>query len=108
MKEIVVFSTTGTLDEAERIATALVERNLAACCNLVPQVRSLFKWEGELRNEEETLLIIKSQEQKFPELLAAIRSLHSYEIPEVISIPLSGGSEEYLDWIRRSLSPGKP
>ncbi len=100
MKEIVVFSTAGSADEAEQIAAALVEHNLAACCNIIPLVRSIYRWAGEIRREEETLLVIKSIEEKLPELIGMVKRLHSYQVPEIISLPVAGGSEDYIGWMR--------
>jgi periplasmic divalent cation tolerance protein len=104
MREIVVFSTTGSFEEAETIARALVSEKLAACCNILPRIRSIYEWEGAIRSDEEAMLIIKSHQEKFPELMNRIRALHSYALPEIISLPMQGGSDEYLAWLRRSLA----
>ncbi len=83
----------------ERIARALVEERLAACVNLVPAVRSIYRWKGEVCDEGELLLWIKTREARFPELQERVRSLHPYEIPEIIALPLSQGFPPYLSWV---------
>ena len=103
MSEIVVFSTATSADEAERIATVLVEDQLAACVNILPQIRSVYFWESELRRDSEALMIVKSVEEKLPELTERIRSLHSYSTPEIIALEIRGGSSEYLHWLRETL-----
>lgn len=96
---VVVLVTTPTREEGERIAKELVEDHLAACVNLVPGVRSFFWWGGTIQDEQETLLVIKSREDRFEALAARVRSLHSYTVPEVIALPVVRGSETYLAWI---------
>jgi len=98
--EIIVLITTSTTDEAAKIGTALVDGHLAACVNIVPEVRSLFFWEGKTRDERETLLICKSRLSRMKQLVARVKSLHSYTVPEVIAIPIVAGSREYLDWVK--------
>ena len=98
-RPIVVLVTTPTHEEGERIARDLVTGHLAACVNLVPGVRSFFWWEEALQEEHETVLIIKSREDRFEALAARVRSLHSYTVPEVIALPIVSGSETYLAWI---------
>lgn len=96
---IVVLVATSTREEGETIARRLVEDRLAACVNLVPQIRSVFRWEGALCQEDESLLIIKSRRDRFPALVTAVKKLHSYTVPEIIALPIVEGSEEYLRWI---------
>ena len=98
--EIIVLITTSTEDEAAKIGTALVGCHLAACVNIVPEVRSLFFWEGKPRDERETLLICKSRLPHMEQLVARVKSLHSYAVPEVIALPIVAGSQDYLDWVR--------
>jgi periplasmic divalent cation tolerance protein len=98
--EIIVLITTSTRDEAAKIGTELVEGHLAACVNIVPEVRSLFCWEGKLQDERETLLICKSTLMHMTQIIARVKSLHSYAMPEVIALPIIAGSQEYLDWVK--------
>ncbi len=98
----VVFVTTGSMEEAERIATNLVEERLAACVNIVGPIRSIYRWEGAVQREAEHLLIIKSATNAFGNLEARIRELHSYDTPEVIGVPIAEGSHKYLEWMKSS------
>jgi len=98
--EIIVLITASNENEAATIGTALVDSHLAACVNIVPTVRSLFFWEGKTRDERETLLICKSRLPLMEQLVARVKSLHSYTVPEVIAVPIVAGSREYLDWVK--------
>jgi periplasmic divalent cation tolerance protein len=100
--EIIVLITTSTGDEAAKIGTALVDGHLAACVNIVPEVRSLFFWQGELNDERETLLICKSRMPLMKQIITRVKALHSYAVPEVIALPIVAGSEEYLDWVKET------
>lgn len=86
------------------LAESLVGEGLAACVNRLPGVASCFRWEGRVQHETETLLLIKTTRERLAELTARIRDLHPYELPEVIAVPVKGGLEEYLDWVRASVS----
>ena len=97
--KIVVLSTCASPEEAEKIARALVEKKLAACVNILPAVRSIYRWKGAIEDDQETLLLIKSSRALFGELRAEIQKLHSYEIPEAIAIPIVDGLERYLEWM---------
>ena len=96
---ILVLITTGSLEEAQKIARQIVEERLAACVNIVPQVRSLFFWEGRLSDENEVLLLVKSRRPLFPELASRVTALHSYTVPEIMAVPIWEGSAPYLRWI---------
>lgn len=96
---IVVLVTTATREEGESIARRLVEDRLVACVNVVPQVRSVFRWEGAVSREDEALLVIKSRRDRFPAVVAAVKKLHSYSVPEIIALPIVEGSAEYLRWL---------
>ena len=100
--EVIILITASSGDEAVKIATALVNERLAACVNIVPEVRSLFFWEGKAQDAREALLICKSRQPLLEELISFVKSLHSYAVPEVIALPIIAGSREYLDWIRES------
>ncbi len=97
---IVIFVTTSSEQEAERIADDLVQSRLVACANIVRGIRSIFRWKGAVQKEEESLLILKSRSERFRLIEERISALHSYETPEVISLPVLDGSSPYLQWIR--------
>ena len=97
---IVVFVTCGSEKEALKIAHSLVEERLAACVNLVSPVRSIYRWEGKIWDEEEWILIIKTQKERFGELEKKVKSLHSYSVPEIIGLPVVEGASSYLKWIK--------
>jgi periplasmic divalent cation tolerance protein len=99
----VVLTTCGSLDEARRIAHALVERKLAACINIVPKIESVYRWKGEIETATEFLLLIKTTEKAFSSLRAALSELHTYEVPECIEIPITDGSAAYLKWFEESM-----
>ena len=98
---IIIFVTCSSDEEAEKIASELVERRLAACGNIVPEIRSLFWWKDSLEREQEVLLILKSRAELFPNIAEAVTALHSYDVPEMIAIPIAAGSDAYLQWIER-------
>ena len=100
--EIIVLITASSKDEAVKIGTALVNEHLAACVNIVQEVRSLFFWEGKTHDERETLLIAKSRQPLLEPLIARVKALHSYTVPEVIALPILGGSPEYLRWLNET------
>jgi periplasmic divalent cation tolerance protein len=97
---IVVFVAVGSEEEALAIARGLVEERLAACANIFPAVRSIYRWEGEICDEPECYLIIKTQKKLFGSLQEKVRALHSYEVPEIIALPIAAGLDAYLEWIR--------
>jgi len=88
---------------AEGIAEALVADRLAACVNIVPGITSIYRWQGEVQHDSELLLLIKTRGECYPALEARIRELHSYEVPEIIAVPLQRGSESYLAWLDASV-----
>jgi len=99
----VVLTTCASLEEARHIAQALVERRLAACVNILPQVESVYRWKGEVETAPEWLLMIKTTEGVFDRLREAIAELHSYEVPECIEIAITEGSAAYLNWIEEAV-----
>ena len=96
---IVVFVTCGSEEEALKIAHALVEGHLAACASLVAPLRSIYRWEGKVWDEKEWLLIIKTEKHRFEALEKRVKSLHSYSVPEIVSLPIMEGSPSYLNWL---------
>ena len=100
---VLVLTTAGDEAEARTIARELVERRLAACVNIVPRVQSVYRWEGKIETAEEFLLIIKTNKTRGADVQAAIRELHSYDLPECIVISMDDGSAEYLEWIQDSV-----
>lgn len=100
---IVVFCTCTDEQEAVRIADAIIEDRLAACVNILPAIHSIYRWQGKVERAEETLLFIKTTQQRFFALRDRIAEVHSYETPEVIAMPIAGGSEKYLSWLREQL-----
>jgi periplasmic divalent cation tolerance protein len=99
----IVLTTCGSEDEAEKIAQYLVENRLAACVNIVPQVRSIYRWQGKVESARELLLLVKTTNEKFTQVRDAIRELHSYELPECAVLSIEDGSAAYLDWIEDSV-----
>jgi periplasmic divalent cation tolerance protein len=101
---IVVLSTVGNAEDADRIARALVERRLAACVNVVPGLVSIYRWKGAVERDEERLLVIKTRRERLDALRAAIVSLHPYEVPEILALPVEAGSPAYLAWLDESVA----
>jgi periplasmic divalent cation tolerance protein len=99
----IVLTTAGSADEAERIASALVEAELAACVNIVSPITSVYRWKGLVQKEQEWLLLIKTTAAAVENVSKKIRELHSYELPECIQIPIEAGSAEYLNWIAENV-----
>jgi periplasmic divalent cation tolerance protein len=99
-KHIVVLITVPSEEIAEKIANALLEQNLAACVNIVAPIRSLYTWEEKICDDEEMLLIVKSQVELFEnQIVPAVHAVHPYQVPEIIALPILMGSKNYLDWI---------
>ena len=97
--EIVVFITTKDEPEAKNLAQLLLKRRLIACCNIAGNIRSMFNWKGTLESESECLMILKTRSSLLDEVVEAVKSAHSYEVPEIIAIPVIGGNQDYLKWI---------
>lgn len=101
--EIIIFVTSPQQDLSEAIARHLVEEGLAACVNVVPGITSIYKWQDEVQKDNEQLLVIKSHERLWESLEKRIKELHSYDVPEIISVPLHNGFQPYLDWMSANL-----
>lgn len=105
---VVVFITTPSPEVAEKVASELVARNLAACVNIVPSILSTYTWRGKVQNDQEVLLIIKTRAALFEEyLVPAVKSVHPYQVPEIIALPVVLGSQDYLDWITAETTADK-
>ena len=100
---IVVFITTRSRQEAEAIGQVLVESRLAACVNISAGVRSIFRWQGAIENQEEALMLAKSRSDLLPSIIEVVKRLHSYTVPEVVALPILAGSSDYLTWVDESL-----
>ncbi len=102
MKVYLVYMTAADAAEAERVGKALVERRLAACVNILDSIRSLFWWDGVVKNEGETAFVAKTPEDRLDALIAAVKELHSYDVPCIMALPIEGGNDEFLEWIVES------
>jgi len=100
--EMIVLVTTANAEEAARIAEVLVSERLAACVNIVPGIESIYRWEGKVTRDHESLMIIKTTGERYDDLERRIKELHSYSTPEVIALKIERGSEQYLKWLRNS------
>jgi periplasmic divalent cation tolerance protein len=98
-----VLTTCGSMEEARNIAQALVKRQLAACVSIVPQIESVYRWQGEIESATEYLLLIKTTSEAFDRVREALSELHSYELPECVEIAIGDGSAAYLEWIGESV-----
>ncbi len=109
MKEaenVVVFITTANEGEAHNIADLLLGRRKAACVSIVPRIDSLFWWQGELDSAQESLLIVKTKASLLPEIVNLVKGVHSYQVPEIVAVPIIGGNEDYLKWIDSEVQEG--
>jgi periplasmic divalent cation tolerance protein len=100
MENIVAFITASNEEEAANIARALVEGRLAACVNIVTNLRSIYSWQGKVEDESEVLMVVKTQKKLFHSLSQKVKEMHSYTVPEIIAVPIVEGSEEYLKWLK--------
>jgi periplasmic divalent cation tolerance protein len=100
---IAVFITAPNVEEAERLAETLVEKKLAACIQILPGMTSVYRWQGKVERQSEVLLIAKTTRAKFGELEKEVRTIHSYETPEIVALELTAGSRPYLEWLETSV-----
>jgi periplasmic divalent cation tolerance protein len=100
---IVLLITTATAEEAQRISRVLLEQKKVACVNILPRVNSLFWWQGKLDSAEESLLIVKTKASQLSEIVPLVKELHSYDIPELIALPIIGGNQDYLEWMEKEV-----
>jgi periplasmic divalent cation tolerance protein len=96
---IIVLITTPNTDEAARLAEMLVERRLAACVQILPEIESVYRWQGKIERQQEVLVIAKTTKSNFEELEREVRAIHGYETPEIVALPLTTGSLPYLEWL---------
>jgi periplasmic divalent cation tolerance protein len=97
---LVVFITTSSYEEARKIADALVDLKKAACVNIVPKVNSLFRCKGKIEEAEESLMVVKTRAELFPDVVSTVKSIHSYDVPEIIALPIVEGNPDYLSWLK--------
>ena len=100
---IVILITAKDKKEADKIARALVKNKLAACVNIIGGLRSIFSWKGKVEAAKEALLVVKSRKEKFNKIAKLVNAIHSYDVPEIIAIPIVSGFKPYLNWINESV-----
>ncbi len=105
-REIIIFVTAPNSEEASRIANALVSEQFAACVNIVPSIESIYRWEGKVTSDREALMIIKTTDDRYVDVESRVKEMHTYSTPEIVAIPIVRGSQEYLDWLRKSTAIG--
>ena len=103
-KAVLILVTAGARDDAERIGEGLVVERLAACCNVIPTVASFYYWDNHLQRDHEALLLVKTLESLAPAVEEYIRSHHTYDLPEIIEVPIEGGSSAYLNWLEQQVA----
>ena len=103
---LAVFMTASNRDEALRIANALVEEQLAACVQVLPQMESVYRWQGKVERQNEILLIAKTTAESFGALEKRVREIHSYDTPEIVAVPIVAGSDPYLEWLAANSGGG--
>lgn len=99
-----IYCTVENVAEGEKIARHLLDKQLIACCNIIPGLISIYRWEGNIEKSEEALLLIKSTCDKYPEIERAILEQHSYDVPEILSVPIREGSNAYLEWMQQNVT----
>src|SRR5210317_2439205 len=104
MKINFIYMTVGSKEEARKIGKELVTARLAACVNILDNMNSFYLWEGEIQDDREVVMIAKTTEERIPELIEKVRSMHSYDCPCIVSLPVAGGYQPFLDWIADSSS----
>ncbi len=100
---VVLLITASNIEEANKIAEVLLNQRKAACINIVPGVSSLFWWQGKLDSAQESLLIVKTKASLLPEVISLVKGVHSYDVPEIIALPIVGGNQDYLEWIDKEV-----
>jgi periplasmic divalent cation tolerance protein len=103
MAKQLVYMTAGSLEEAQRIGAALVEKRLAACVNIIDAMQSIYRWEGAIQNDREVVMIAKTTQDRLTGLIETVNGLHSYDCPCIVSFDIVGGQPDFLDWIGREV-----
>lgn len=101
----VILITTSQDEESQLIARVLLEQKVAACVSIIPQVSSLFWWQKSIEQESESLLVVKTRIELINEIIRLVKEVHSYDVPEIIAIPIIGGNHDYLEWVDREVAP---
>ena len=99
----IILTTVSAVEEGESIANILVEKHLAACVNIIPKINSVYRWEGQIQSESEVLLIIKTTKDLETKVYREVQNVHSYDIPELITLPITNGSKTYLYWMTNAV-----
>ena len=102
-KTVAIFITVGTNEEAKKIANILLSQRKVACVNILSRVSSFFWWQDKLDSVQESLLIIKTKAELVDEIVGLVKEIHSYDIPEIIAVPIIGGNQDYLEWIGKEV-----
>jgi periplasmic divalent cation tolerance protein len=95
----VIYSTTGTIQNAKKIAHTLVEERLVACTNIIPKIKSIYRWQGKIEEEDECVLLAKTTDKNVDEAVSRIKELHSYDVPDIIVLPIIAGLKDYLSYV---------
>lgn len=104
MDNIIIISNTNSIENAKLIANTLVDKKLAACVNIIPKIISVYRWQNKIENDDEITLLVKTKKELFTAVQSEIEKLHPYDIPEIISIKIEDGNNDYLDWLNQNLS----
>lgn len=108
MTDLLLVLTTAPQDEAERLARTLVDERLAACVNIHAPMTSVYRWKGAVETDAEQQLVIKTTRDRLEAVVSTLLALHSYELPELLVVPVATGSEAYIEWVKRETSPREP
>lgn len=100
---VIIFVTSSSSEEAGRITSSLLKKRLIACSNTIPRIESRFWWKGKIDKAKEVLILMKARDRDFPKIEKEVKRLHSYEVPEIIAVPIIAGSKEYLGWIEENI-----
>ena len=95
----IIYSTTGSIEEARKIARTLVEEKVVACVNIIPKIESIYRWKGKIEEDNECVLLAKTTDKNIDKAVQRIKELHSYDVPDIVAIPITHGFKEYLDWV---------
>ena len=96
----IIYSTTSDVEEAKKIARILVEEKLVACVNIIPKIESIYRWQGKIEEDDECVLLAKTADKNIDKTIQKIKKLHSYDVPDIVAIPITHGFKEYLDWVK--------